>query len=244
MDSKTFYVDPPFNPYNPMQALAQCPTHVDGLVARGALLANGGHLKRAAADLERALALDQDAANARSYLESVRVRLGYGPGGGVASGGTDSSRLQRPPAVMPTSTIPSNPIAPVSASAPRVDGREDNREKTRGQQEVGRALDDAVTGEQLRDLLRGDRSERDGNDDRERKERKRRHKEEKKLRKEQKKSKKREKDSKKESKKSKKQRKDPKTTSEAGDASSSSSSEDPDDGNHPILSRTRHKYWG
>eukprot|EP00617_Octactis_speculum_P010394 CAMPEP_0185796954 /NCGR_PEP_ID=MMETSP1174-20130828/161356_1 /TAXON_ID=35687 /ORGANISM="Dictyocha speculum, Strain CCMP1381" /LENGTH=291 /DNA_ID=CAMNT_0028492349 /DNA_START=1019 /DNA_END=1891 /DNA_ORIENTATION=+ len=61
------------------QALGMWPKHVDALVARGALLANRGELKRAAVDLERALAIDPGAANAESFLEMVRRSLARQP---------------------------------------------------------------------------------------------------------------------------------------------------------------------
>ncbi|CAM9462322.1 unnamed protein product [Choristocarpus tenellus] len=58
------------------QALGTCPDHDDGLVARGAAYATMGRLHHAQADLQRALRLDAENANAAQYLKETRRRLG------------------------------------------------------------------------------------------------------------------------------------------------------------------------
>ena len=53
------------------KALSTDPKCVDALVARGALLANQGHYKRAMQDFEEALNIDRHHANASRYLHDV-----------------------------------------------------------------------------------------------------------------------------------------------------------------------------
>ena len=66
-------VDEAFKCYE--QALGLWPRHATALVARGCLLANRGDLHRAAVDLERALKVDPQARNARTYLDEVQQKL-------------------------------------------------------------------------------------------------------------------------------------------------------------------------
>ena len=56
-------------------ALEQCPNHVAGLTARGALLANRGDLDAAAEDLRTALSIDANAPNVTEYLEQVERKI-------------------------------------------------------------------------------------------------------------------------------------------------------------------------
>ena len=57
------------------KALTTNPKCVDALVARGALLANQGHYKRAMQDFEYALKIDHRHKNASKYLYDVLNNL-------------------------------------------------------------------------------------------------------------------------------------------------------------------------
>ena len=82
------------------RALELDPHHVDAFVARGAALANAKRLHEACADLERALRLRPNDANAQQYLATVRAKLaaetpGGGGGGRGGNGGGGRGRARR-----------------------------------------------------------------------------------------------------------------------------------------------------
>lgn len=58
------------------KALAIDPRNVEGLVARGALYANNGSLKKAVEDFECALKINSSHSNARKYMGETLVALG------------------------------------------------------------------------------------------------------------------------------------------------------------------------
>lgn len=58
------------------KALTIDPRNVEGLVARGALYANNGSLKKAVEDFEFALKINSNHSNARKYMGETLVALG------------------------------------------------------------------------------------------------------------------------------------------------------------------------
>lgn len=58
------------------KALSIDPRNVEGLVARGALYANNGSLKKAVDDFELALKINSNHSNARKYMGETLVALG------------------------------------------------------------------------------------------------------------------------------------------------------------------------
>lgn len=58
------------------KALTIDPRNVEGLVARGALYANNGSLKKAVEDFEYALKINPNHSNARKYMGETLVALG------------------------------------------------------------------------------------------------------------------------------------------------------------------------
>lgn len=58
------------------KALTIDPRNVEGLVARGALYANNGSLKKAVEDFELALKINPNHSNARKYMGETLVALG------------------------------------------------------------------------------------------------------------------------------------------------------------------------
>lgn len=213
---------------------------MNALVARGALLANNGHLERALSDFQRALHLDPRAPNAAAYLATVNKKLldtkssrSSSNSDGDSSSSSSSyhpenvdSRLQdstRPRYSGPTGRTSSSSSS--SSAAPPL---------PRATVEVDSAPAlDSLTADELRELLQRGQQLKGGEDGL----KKRKHDKHDRPHKRAKKEKKH--------KHEKKERKKKKAKRE----SSSSSSEyegtrDESPNEHPILSRTRHKFWG
>lgn len=205
---------------------------MNALVARGALLANNGHLERALSDFQRALHLDPRAPNAAAYLATVNKKLLDTKSSSSSSSSSSyhpenvDSRLQdstRPRYSGPTGRTSSSSSS--SSAAPPL---------PRATVEVDSAPAlDSLTADELRELLQRGQQLKGGEDGL----KKRKHDKHDRPHKRAKKEKKHTHE--------KKERKKKKAKRE----SSSSSSEyegtrDESPNEHPILSRTRHKFWG
>jgi hypothetical protein len=199
------------------------------------LLANGGHLQRASADLERALRLDPKAPNAAAYLTAVHQKLQAAQSASSCSSGSSFPRPRSSDLRPPDSR--SRPVGPAGSAssflpatayaAPRL---------ADGEASAAPVAADSLTADQLRELLlRGQHLQSsDGGMPK-----KRKHEKHDRPHKKAKKEKKRKHEKKERKKKEKKEKQE----------SSSSSSEsdghrDDPAAEHPILSRARHKFWG
>lgn len=221
------------------QALGMCPKHADALVARGALQANRGELHSAAADLQRAISIDPAAANAQSYLDSVRQKL--------------RSQPSRSADCTPSNTTAATAAAASAAADPRSDrGAHQplHRSKSTAEARSPLSREPASSGKHpagSRTVLDGGRADGElyqhellslihgdgGGGSRKHSDKKRKRED-------------RERDKKKKKKKRRKESKKAKRKSEHRDVSESASSEDGggDGALHPILSRSKHALWG
>ena len=214
---------------------------MNALVARGALLANNGHLERALSDFQRALHLDPRAPNAAAYLATVNKKLLDTSSSSSSSSSSSCSRVDSSSSYHPEnvdsrlqdSTRPrySGPTGRTSSSSSSSSAAPPLPRAT-VEVDSAPALD-SLTADELRELLQRGQQLKGGEDGL----KKRKHDKHDRPHKRAKKEKKH--------KHEKKERKKKKAKRE----SSSSSSEyegtrDESPNEHPILSRTRHKFWG
>jgi hypothetical protein len=198
------------------------------------LLANGGHLQRASADLERALRLDPKAPNAAAYLAAVHQKLQAAQSASSSSGSSfpcPRNSDPRPPdsrsrLIGPAGSAPS--FLPAAAyAAPRL---------ADGEASAAPVAADSLTADQLRELLlRGQHLQSsDGGMPKKRK-----------LEKHDRPHKKAKKEKKRKHEKKERKKKEKKEKQESSSSSSESDGHRDDPAaEHPILSRARHKFWG
>ena len=205
---------------------------MNALVARGALLANNGHLERALSDFQRALHLDPRAPNAAAYLATVNKKL-LDTKSSSSSSSSSSYHPENVDSKLQDSTRPrySGPTGRTSSSSSSSSAAPPLPRAT-VEVDSAPALD-SLTADELRELLQRGQQLKGGEDGL----KKRKHDKHDRPHKRAKKEKKHTHE--------KKERKKKKAKRE----SSSSSSEyegtrDESPNEHPILSRTRHKFWG
>ena len=217
---------------------------MNALVARGALLANNGHLERALSDFQRALHLDPRAPNAAAYLATVNKKLLDTKSSSSSS--SSSSSCSRVDSSSNSSYHPENVDSRLQDSTrPRYSGPTGRTSSSSSSSSAAPPLPratvevdsapalDSLTADELRELLQRGQQLKGGEDGL----KKRKHDKHDRPHKRAKKEKKHTHE--------KKERKKKKAKRE----SSSSSSEyegtrDESPNEHPILSRTRHKFWG